>query len=461
MTLVVIGGGSVNWMRGLMRDIYLLDESDGGEIRLVDPNRQHVEAVAGMLAVFNTLRGKEYKISIVDDRRAALDGADFVLTTFSPGSLDAFWNDLELPIKYGIRQPVSMTVGIPGISASLRTAPIAYEIVQDMEAMCPGAWLLNVTNPMSTTTRAMNLAAKTIKVIGMCHEFHALPNYLGPMLGLYRPDGMSTLTYLYKWLSEQSFSYTVAGLNHFIWLTKADYRGQDVLPVIRGYADTHQQFIQPGKNPDHQAVSVWGNNGEAKLAMCRQFGFLPLAGDRHLVEFYPSLCNVRNGYAMKYNVHKTTVDARRMMKQEQLQDILSISEGKNEGSWTSSGEEMIEIIKAIVTNRQTTSIVNLPNQGQVSNIQTGAVVETLAVISADGIRPIDSGTVPGAAGSLCRLHADVHDLTVQAALSGDRKRLVEAISLDPSSGCADFSELTDLADDLVKANKAWLPRFWQ
>lgn len=460
MTLVVIGGGSVNWMRGLMRDVYLLDEIEGGEIRLVDPNRNHVEAVAGMLKAFNTLRDKKYRITIVDHRREALDGADFVLTTFSPGSLDAFWNDLELPIKYGIRQPVSMTVGIPGISASLRTAPIAYEIVQDMEDMCPGAWLLNVTNPMSTTTRAMNLAAKTTKVIGMCHEFHSLPNYLGPILGLYQPEGMSTLTYLYQWLSEQAFSYTVAGLNHFIWLTKAEYHGRNVLPVIRNFADTHQLFLPAGKNPDQLAVNVWGNHGEAKLAICRQFGYLPLAGDRHLVEFYPSLCNMRNGYAMKYNVHKTTVDTRRMMKLDQLQNILAIAEGKSDVIWTSSGEEMIEIIKAIVTNRETTSIVNLPNQGQISNIQHGAVVETLATITAGGIKPIESGDIPGAAGSLCRLHADVHDLTVQAALAGDRKLLIEAISLDPSSGCADFSELIDLADDLLQANKTWLPRFW-
>ena len=38
------------------------------------------------------------------------------------------------------------------------------------------------------------------------------------------------------------------------------------------------------------------NNHAAKLALCRQFGYLPLACDRHLIEFYPSLCNVRNGY---------------------------------------------------------------------------------------------------------------------------------------------------------------------
>ncbi|MFH5182665.1 hypothetical protein ACHHV8_08535 [Paenibacillus sp. TAB 01] len=111
MILTVIGGGSVNWMRNLMRDVYLIDELEGGEIRLVDPNLEHVQAVAGMLNRFNELRGKSYRIRVMDDRQEALSGADFVMTTFSPGAMDAFWNDLELPIQYGIRQPVSMTVG--------------------------------------------------------------------------------------------------------------------------------------------------------------------------------------------------------------------------------------------------------------------------------------------------------------------------------------------------------------
>ena len=175
MVLAVIGGGSSQWMISLMKDVYLLDAVDGGEIRLVDPDRGGAEAVASMLARFNAERGKDYRISVCDDRAEALGGADFVMTTFSPGSMDAFEYDLEIPIRYGIRQPVSMTVGPAGISAALRTVPVAAEVVQDMERHCPGAWLLNVTNPMSAVTRAMNLAADSVHVVGLCHEFHAFP----------------------------------------------------------------------------------------------------------------------------------------------------------------------------------------------------------------------------------------------------------------------------------------------
>ena len=455
MILTVIGGGSCQWMRGLMRDVYLLGESDGGEIRLVDPNKIHVEAVADMLRYFNNIREKNYKIAVVEDRKEALVGADFVMATFSPGSMDAFYNDLEIPIKYGIRQPVSMTVGPPGISAAIRTAPVAHEIVEDMEEVCPGAYLLNVTNPMSAVTRAMTMAARSVRVIGMCHEFHAFHKYLEPILGLKKPDGMNVVDYLYEWLTDQGFEYTVAGLNHFIWITRATQNGEDMIPKIHEYTIRNRDL-----KPVDAPYDATTNYSAAKFAFCRTFGCLPIPGDRHLVEFWPSLCNIRNGYAFKYDVIKTTVDVRRHNRDKNFETIKRIASGEEEVDWTRSGEEMTAIMRAILTGTNTTCIANLPNTGQISNLPRDVVVETLATITPDGIDPKESGELPGPIGSLCRLHADIHELTVKAGLEGDRNLFVQALSLDPLSAGADFSEIGDLADELLIANREWLPRFF-
>ena len=392
---------------------------------------------------------------MVEDRREALAGADFVLTTFSPGSMDAFYNDLEIPIKYGIRQPVSMTVGPCGISAAIRTAPVAYELVEDMEAVCPGAVLLNVTNPMSVVTRAMNLAAQTVRVIGLCHEFHAFPRLIGPMLGLHRPDDMDILTYLYHWLGDRGFEYTIAGVNHFIWLTQATLDGVDVIPRIRQYAADHMDM-----KTDSAPYDVTQNHHAAKLALCRTFGYLSIVGDRHLVEFWPNLCNVRNGYGMGYGVIKTTVDSRRHNIDRKLAQIRRITRGEETINWSSSGEEMTAIMRAIITGTSTTAIVNMPNQGQISNLPPDVVVETLATVTPTGVIPRTSGNLPGAIGSLCRLHVDIHELTLQAALDGDRDLLIQAVSLDPLSAGADFAEIEMLVDELLIANQQWLPRFF-
>jgi alpha-galactosidase len=383
------------------------------------------------------------------------------MTTFSPGAMDAFFNDLEMPVKYGVRQPVSMTVGPCGISAAIRTAPIAFEIVEQMERECPGAWLLNVTNPMSVVTRAMNHAAKTVKVIGMCHEFHSFSSHAGRILGLEKPDGMNVLDYLYRWLPEAGLDYTVAGVNHFIWLTRALLNGKDQIPSIRRYADDHTSTADVG--PDaalNGAPNPWHNDNQAKLAYCRLFGYLPLAGDRHLIEFLPGFCNLQNGFGMKYGVYKTTVAERRHGKEHGLAEIRRIAAGEQEVDWSRSGEEMTAIMEAILAGSSVPAIVNAPNRGQITNMPADVVVETLATVSADGVAPTPSGELPGAVGSLCRLHADVHELTLQAALDGSRSGLVAALALDPMSGGADLGQLESLADDLLAANREWLPRFF-
>jgi alpha-galactosidase/6-phospho-beta-glucosidase family protein len=90
----------------------------------------------------------------------------------------------------------------------------------------------------------------------------------------------------------------------------------------------------------------------------------------------------------------------------------------------------------------------------------GAIVETLATVDQNGITPKASGVIPGAVGSLCRLHADIQAMTVRAPLDGDRALLVEALSLDPSNAPMDFADIPKLAEELLSANRQWLPRFF-
>ena len=267
---------------------------------------------------------------------------------------------------------------------------------------------------------------------------------------------MDLLTYLYHWLGEQGFDYTVAGVNHYIWITQATLNGEDVIPRIRQYAIDHWDT-----KPDDAEFDAKANYNAAKLALCRTFGFLPIVGDRHLVEFWPSLCNPRNGYAKKYDVIKTTVDARVYGAARATDEVNRIAKGEQEIDWTPSGEEMTAIMRAILTKSEVRCILNLPNNGQISNLPQDRVVETLGNVTETGARPEDAGDMPGAIGTLCRLHSDVHDLTVRAALSGDRDLAVQAMSLDPLSAGADFSEIGAMTDKLLMANREWLPRFFE
>jgi len=312
---------------------------------------------------------------------------------------------------------------------------------------------------MTAVTKAFNLPKKTIKVYGICHEVHALEVFLGRIFGLYKPQNMPIGEYMHKWLLEQGFEYTVAGINHFIWLTKASLNGKDVLDDVYQFALKNETLDYA--NLGAQATNSYVNNCQAKLAMCRQFGYLPIPGDRHLIEFYSSLCNNQNGFGLGYGVFKTTVESRRLDKIWQHNYINDIANGKAEIHWDRSGEEIYDIMQAYIDQTELITVANLPNEGQIENLPLGSVVETKVKKEADGsITPINAGLLPAPVQALCALHTTINDMVVESALNGDRKLLVQAMSLDPSTGTMDFRKIPQLCDDLLNANKKWLPRFF-
>jgi len=458
--ITVIGGGSVNWMYGLMKDVFLIDEIEGGNIKLVDPDKEYTGVVCELLKTFNKVSTKDFRITIEENRKKAFERADFVLLTFSPGSLDAFENDLEIPVKYGIVQPVSMTVGPSGISSALRTIPVAYKIAEEMEEICPGAWILNETNPMSVVTKALTLPAKTVKVIGLCHGIHELRLIANSVFGLKMPDGMPAYEYLYDWLEKQEFEYKVAGLNHFIFLTEARYKGRDIIPEIRKFCNEYKANFLTSSGQHSQATTAFSSSHGAAIQLCKIFGYIPINYDRHTVEFMGNLCNVHNGFGMKYGVEKTTIDYRRIRKQKQYEFIKKIVCGSEEIIWRMSGEELPPIMRAIATNKKFKTVVNVPNTGQIPSLQKGAVVETLGYIDAEGITPIKSD-LPKGIDTLCRLHVDIQELTLQAALEGRRDLLEMALAIDPLCNQTDLRFIPEMANELLESNKQWLPQFFK
>jgi alpha-galactosidase/6-phospho-beta-glucosidase family protein len=51
------------------------------------------------------------------------------------------------------------------------------------------------------------------------------------------------------------------------------------------------------------------------------------------------------------------------------------------------------------------------------------------------------------------------ELTVDAALTGDRTRVIEAMFADPMAGKLPFEHLVAMTDELLAATAPWLPQF--
>jgi len=169
MQITIIGGGSYQWSPELLADLLGTASLHGSHIVLEDIDPRPLEKMVPLAQKVNEALGAGVTISSTTDQKAALEGADFVIVTISTGGFESMAADLEIPARYGIRQSVGDTVGPGGINRSLRNIPVLVGVAENMATVCPDAWLLNITNPMTCLTRSI-CRQTSIKAVGLCHE---------------------------------------------------------------------------------------------------------------------------------------------------------------------------------------------------------------------------------------------------------------------------------------------------
>src|SRR5581483_5983205 len=217
MKIVIVGGGSYQWVPTLTTDLALTPSVRGAEIVLEDIDGARLARTAPVVEHISELTGAGFKVRTTTSQRDALQGADFVLVNITTGGFASMALDLDIPWRYGIRQPGGDTMGPGGINRALRNVSVLAGIARDMEECCPGAWLLNLTNPMTALCRA---ATKTtaIKTVGLCHE---VTNFRGVLTLLTGAD----------W---NRIDFSVTGVNHVPVVTDIDLGdGRDGIAYLR------------------------------------------------------------------------------------------------------------------------------------------------------------------------------------------------------------------------------------
>ncbi|HEX4819530.1 MAG TPA: hypothetical protein VFV00_04940, partial [Acidimicrobiales bacterium] len=214
--IVIIGGGSRQWGSKLTTDVLTTPSLTDATIVLHDVDESALELIATYCERLNRELGTSATIETTADRRAALKDADFVAVTITTGGFESMAHDLAVPEKYGIRQSVGDTCGPGGISRSLRNIPVLLDIARDMETQCPDAWLLNLTNPMTCLTRAINKET-SIKAVGLCHEVVI----------------MSWLVAIALDVPADTVEFSITGVNHLPWITELTVGGHDGFELVR------------------------------------------------------------------------------------------------------------------------------------------------------------------------------------------------------------------------------------
>jgi len=441
--IVVIGGGSYTWGPTFLRDIFATPELKGSTIVLQDIAQDRVDLVytlaKKMIADFHLDFYLEKTLSLDE----ALQGADFIILTITTGRLESMRPDLEIPARYGIKQSVGDTTGPGGLSRALRNIPIVAEIGRRVMEICPKALFLNYTNPMTVLTRT--LAMQGVKVVGLCHEWIGVRENLARIFSI----------------ASEKITAKVAGVNHLIWVTDLYADGRRVwneLPVIT------EKILSGELKVDQDDMSVFADHAKVKATLFKLYGALPAAGDRHIAEFFPHFINESTGWGADYDLCLTSVEDRCEMEAEAkglIEAALCGDVPLEPFMADVSAEAANKIIRAATCGEVYGGIMNLPNVGQVSNLPCDAVVETYGVIDSTGAHATVFGDVPTGVQNILQKHVLNQKMTVQAALAGDRELALQVLLNDPLSSCLTIPHAKQMLDELLEANKNYLPKFFE
>ena len=443
LEIAYIGGGSRGWAWTFMTDL-ALEKQLSGAIRLydIDHKASKINEKIG-----NDLRSDKKCVSnfnyrSVNTLKQALTGADFVVISILPGTFDEMGSDVHTPEKYGIYQSVGDTAGPGGYIRSLRTIPMFIEIAEAIKKYSPEAWVINYTNPMSICVKTLYETFPQIKAFGCCHEVfntqEVLASILSKQLGI-------------KNISRSDLYTEVIGINHFTWFTKASYKDIDIFPIYANYVNSHfEEGYEFTSN--NWMNSVFSCAHRVKFDLFRKYHYIAAAGDRHLAEFMPGDLYLKDPETVKkWKFTLTPISFRKQDLQERLERSERLYNNKEKIKLKSTGEEGVQLIKALCGLKNKVSNVNLPNYAlQIANLPKDAIVETNALFTYDSVAPIYSGDMPEDIRQLTMPHINNHKLIYEACIEKDRKKVYKAFRNDPNiNSRLDNRTIRSLVDEMI------------
>lgn len=451
--IAYLGGGSKAWARVFMTDLALADGLCG-EIALYDIDVSAAELNQRIGAVINrspeTVSKWDYRV--YTEIGEALDGADFVACSILPGTFDEMESDVHLPEEYGIYQSVGDTVGPGGILRAMRTVPIYEGFAREIKTHCPQAWVINLTNPMTACTKTLYDVFPEIKAFGCCHEvFHAqefLCCVAHEVLGVPRPG-------------RREMVIDACGVNHFTWITEANYDGRDMLAVLPEFIEKFYEkgyCEHLGVEPDDFREDPFRYGNKVKMDLFRRFGVLAAAGDRHLVEFMDRSWYLKNkADAESWLYHLTTVGYRKQDRINKINQSHRIADGEEEIKVVKSDEEVVELMKALLgLIPPIVSNANTLNVGQMAGMPAGSVVETNCVFSRNSVKPIVAKPLPGDVNALVLRNAQNIENAYNGIKNRDFRQIFEAFVNQPLCSGLALSDARELFVRMVKATDNYL-----
>jgi alpha-galactosidase len=462
LNIAFLGAGS-GFCPSLCRDVLLIPGADRGEFRLCDVDGERLSTINQVIGklIKETGRQGRWSVRASANRRDLLPGTDYAVCCVEvSGTACVAW-DNDIPLKYGIDQCIGDTVGPGGLFKGLRTVPVFLDILRDMRELCPGAIMLNYTNPMSMLVLAAGRAVPQVPVVGLCHSV----------------QGTSHLLAGYAGVPYDEMEWECAGINHLAWFTTLKHKGQDLYKtVLRAkFAREIEEGIkeaeagQASHDSRNATEAPWKGHDLIRKDMCLHFGAFITESSGHLSEYLPyyrksdagrKLLRTRYDggsrfYATNWPEWRKNADAHRM-KLVRGEEQVKLERSWEYASWIIEAREKDSpwrIHGNVMNNHHGAGslITNLPADG---------AVEVACMIDRNGINPTRYGSLPPQMAHICASNMAYFDLAANACIHKCKESAVHALMFDPlTAAILTPAQIRQMTHEMFDAEKEFLPGF--
>lgn len=481
INVTFLGAGS-GFCPTLCRDVLLMPGADRGEFRLVDVDKERLAMMHQVVAklIADSGRSEGWSVRSTTDRREVLPGTTYAVCCVEVSGLACVHFDNDIPLKYGVDQCIGDTLGPGGLFKGLRTVPVFLDILRDMRELCPGAIMLNYTNPMSMLVLAAGRAVPEVPVVGLCHSV----------------QGTSHLLAKYAGVPYEEMSWECAGINHLAWFTKLEHAGKDLYTGVlyEKFEKEVQLAIQEAQQGlarwDSADRVQWGADGKkipvekkytvedvVRKDMCLHFGAFITESSGHLSEYLPYYRKNEAGrqllrlsydggsrfYATNWPSWRKNADENRR-KLVSGETSVELKRSWEYASWIIEAREKdvpFRIHGNVMNNSERAGQRGSGEGGKlITNLPGDAAVEVACMIDRNGINPTRYGALPAQMAHICRSNMAYFDLAAKACIEKSKEAAVHAMLLDPlTAAVLSPREIKAMTLEMFEAEKEYLPGY--
>jgi len=384
--IVLMGAGSAAFSVELLKDISAMPGLSGADLVLVDINKEKLALAKTLVTRYAAETGMKINITALEDRRQALNGADYVICAVKIGGYGPLEQERLISEEYGyyrgIGDRVSCYYGGIGAYHQIR---FLTDLANDMVELCPDAWLIQTANPVFESTNYVLRHIK-VKAIGICHGHNGF-------IDIARTIG----------LDPKRVSAVVYGFNHVVYMKSFLYDGKDAYPLLDEWIEKRAEeywnsdeykILAFNRAPDHLSPGA--------VDAYRLYGLMPI-GDAvraaspwwHHTDLETKIkwYGPGGGFDSENGWRLYLED--RDKKHEKLRK--AVDEGAKVTEvfgFTPTVEQHIPLIDSLENDNERILTLNVLNHGAIAGLPNNILVEILVRCNGHGLFNLNMGAFP-------------------------------------------------------------------